>query len=393
MSTATVYDVTPAQLRRSAAAAAAGVQPGRGIFADMADGSVVAQLFLNFAGFGWDETKFYALIAGLCGEGGRPVEMFDEELAEHARCTDRTVRAWRAAYLARARTVRCSLLVIDGGEYNPGRQRYERTRYTIPERVAELIGRAVAAARALPEYEKDRLGALERAAGECYDELPDAPPMQRKRRPKKSYTSPVMRSIGNAAKSLEKGKRELDSMPARVRAALLAGQGEELRELLLSMQGQIGELLADLSESSEGEDVNDKPENFSGIPPDSQEAAAGEGRFRVLDLDTTRKRSGGPEPAREESPPEDVSAWGGLVERLRKPQVQSVEIELVGGAPPAESAPAEAVPTEEEVHARVAELARGNRIGVAEAVEIKSKAGDPEARRAFARIYMRPQIE
>lgn len=392
MSTATVYDVTPAQLRRTTsagAAAAAAVQPGRGLFADMADGAIVAQLFLNFAGFAWDEAKFYALIAGLCGEGGRPVEMFDDELAERARCTDRTIRAWRAAYLARAGTTRCALLVVDEGSYNSDRQRYERTRYTIPPRVAELIERAVGAARALPEYERNRLGALERAAGECYDEIPDAPPLQRRRKPKKSHRSPVMQSLNNAAKNLEKGRKALDAMPERMRAALLAGQGEELREMLLATRGRIDGFLADLSENAESVEVNNMPENFSGIPPEDFEHAEDVDRFRVKeDLNTTRKRSDEPE-----HPPEAISAWGGVVERLSKPQVQSVEVELVDDSPPEESPPSDDVPSEAQVHALVAELVRGKLIGAEEALEIKSKAYDLEVRRDFARRHMRPQIE
>jgi hypothetical protein len=51
------------------------------------------------------------------------------------------------------------------------------------------------------------------------------------------------------------------------------------------------------------------------------------------------------------------------------------------------------VPSEAEVHERVAQLVRDKRIGVDEALEIKSRAHDPEARREFARRHVRPQIE
>jgi hypothetical protein len=50
-------------------------------------------------------------------------------------------------------------------------------------------------------------------------------------------------------------------------------------------------------------------------------------------------------------------------------------------------------PSEAEVHERVAVLIRGKLIGADEALDVKSKAHDPEARREFARRHMRPQIE
>jgi hypothetical protein len=142
----------------------------------MADGVMVTQFFFNFANFSGAETKLALLIAGLCGDGGQRVEMYDEELAEHARYTDRTIRQWRADYLSKARGVRFSPIIIDEGEYDPQNKRYLRTSYTIAPEFAEAINRAVAEARAMPEYETDRLRALERAAGTYFDDLPNAPP-------------------------------------------------------------------------------------------------------------------------------------------------------------------------------------------------------------------------
>jgi hypothetical protein len=223
------------------------------------------------------------------------------------------------------------LLAIVEGSYNPDQQRYERTRYSVPAQVAELIGQAVTAARALPEYDKDRLAALERAAGDAYDEIPDAPPMMRRRKPKKSSRSPVMQSLNNAAKNLDQGKKALSEMPARMRAALLAGQGDEIREMLLSMRGQIDEIISDILEDVDNAEVDDMPEIFSGIPPGASETSESESHFRVEDINTTRKRPDDPDPA-----PEAVSAWGQLSERLTKPQVQSVEVELVAEPPMAE---------------------------------------------------------
>jgi hypothetical protein len=341
--TATVHDITPGQFRRRAPGhtETGQVEQRHSLFSDMADGTYVAQLFLNFAGFEWKETKFFTLIIALCGEGGRFVEMYDEGLAEQARCTDRTIRAWRRNYLDRMRTIRCSLLTIMEGPYNPEYQRYERTRYSIPLHVAELIGQAVAVARAMPEYGKDRLAALGKAAGDAYDEIPDAPPPMHRRKPKKSSRSPVMQSLSNADKNLRKGRKALDDMPGRMRAALLAGEGENLRELLFSMRGEIDEILSGMSEDVEAKAVNDMPEISSGIPLASIEDTVAEGHFRVReDIKNTRKRPDEQEPEIEHTP-EAVSAWGDLEDRLTKPQTQTVEVELVAELPPDEPDPDE----------------------------------------------------
>ena len=320
MSTAAVHDFTPAQLQRSLKRSLVTPPARARLFRDMADGAVVAQFFLNFAGFEWKETKFFTLLVGLCGEGDRQLEMYDEDLAEIARVSDRTIRTWRSDYLARAHAARCSLLVINEGPYNPDRQRYERTSYSVPVHVANLLEEAVAAARALPNYKKDRLKALEKAAGDCYDEIPDAPPIRRKRNPKNSLRSPVVQGISNAAKNLEKGQKALVGMPERMRASLLAGQGDDLREMLLTMRNRIEDILSVFPENAEEREVSYMPENSSGMLPWKSEGVT---HFRVKQEEDTQKPSAEPVHS-----PEAHAAWQQLESRLNQPRVQRIEIPL-----------------------------------------------------------------
>lgn len=321
--TAKVYDMTPSQLRRQVKRQSSG-EARPSVFSAMADGSLAAQFFFNLAGFEFGETKFFMKIVELCGEGGRPVEVFDEKLAEHARCTDRTIRAWRAAYIARAQTINFWPLLIAEGEYDQYRQRYKPTSYSVA--IADHIERAVTLARSMPEYERDRVEAVRRAAEECYDDIPDAPAQRRVRKPKKSRRSPVMQSLEKAAKNLDQGKHALDALTDRQRAALVAGQGEDLRRRLDELQAQIDNLRASISETVEEAEVDDMPEKISGIPP-------AESSFRE-DINTnTRKLPDEPEPETEH-PPEAVSLFDGLCERLTKPLIQSAELVLAADSPP-----------------------------------------------------------
>jgi len=343
MNSATAYDRTPAQVLRfrNRQANPPAAEQERGLFADMADGVIVAQHFCNFAGFEWAETKLFTTIVGLCGDGEKTVEMFDEELGQHARCTDRTIRSWRAAYLKKANTISFWPLDVREGEYDRDRKRYERTAYQV--RFAEQLEEAVAAARSTPEYDEDRLGTLERAARDLYDEIPNAPVNPRKKKPKKSLRSPVIQNVQNAAKNLDRGKQALAEMPDRMRAALLAGEGENLRAMLLEMRGQIDGFLSGISQATEGIEVDDIPENSSGIPPGrsegDEEAEAAEAevqdRFRE-DQKNTRKRVD-----EAEHSPEDIAAMDEIIDRLRKPQVQRVEIPLRSPEEPEDADPPE----------------------------------------------------
>ncbi|MFL6333815.1 MAG: hypothetical protein ACJ754_10935 [Pyrinomonadaceae bacterium] len=376
---AKVLDISLGQFRRSMQGTEA---ESAGVFSDMADGAAVMQLFFNFAGFELAETKIFMPVAELCGDAGRSVELYDEELAEFARCTDRTVRNWRRDYLARAATVSFHPLEITEGEYDREKQRYERTGYTVAAGVVEQIERAVVAARSMPDYESDRMGCLERAARFAYDNIPDAPAKKdRKRKPKKSQADAV-KIFANARKGVEKGRRALAELEERRRKALMAGRGEELRELLLAMRGEIDEILAGISEDVEEKEVSYIPENFSGIPPSSEtdggEAVAaepsGESGFRV-NTKNTRKPPDEPEPD-----PEAVAIFDSVCSRLRAPMVQTTAMRVREPEPDP--------PEEAEVRERIAILVESGELDEEGARGFEELAHDPETRRAFARRYM-----
>lgn len=364
---ATVHDFEPSAFRNRLRGANSPAE-GRGVFADMVDGATVMQLFFNYAGFEWKETKIFLPVAELCGESGRPVCLYDDELAEHARCTDRTVRNWRRDYLLRAETVSFHPLEVAEGEYDHIKQRYERTAYTVAPAVAEAVERAVAAARLMPEYQSDRMGCLERAARPAYADIPDAPAKKdRKRKPGKSKLPAVVQSVKLARKSLGKGQVALREMPSRTRAAFIEEQGAEMREELLALQKQIGELLSAISQDAESVELDDKPEKLSGIPPERGDA------FRVEDKGSTRKADEAPDP-------EAVAAFESITQRLTAPRVQTVAVEL--------RVVPDAIPDEKAIHARVAELIGAKQITTAEGWDFKSKAHDASFRQQFAARYM-----
>jgi hypothetical protein len=371
MNTAPVQDVTPARIRhiadwRNKDTAAAG------IFADLSDGVVVAQHLFNFYGFTGNGSKFALLVIGLCGEGGQAVEKYDEELAEFARCSVRTIRTYRADYLAEARRLNCNPLGIVEGDYDRDRQRYERTRYCVTAEVATAIERAVTEARTLPAYPTDRLKALEQAAGLHYDDIPDAPPPARKRKPKKSQRAPVLQHLKNAGKHLARGKVALAEMPVGVRAALLAGEGENMRAALLAMQAEISALLVAIPEDIDSIGVDYIPAKVAGIPParpDGEKTAAGQPAPPQTHFRVDQKKERGsklPEPEVEHSP-ESVAVFARLEDRARgKPPVRSVEVEL---CPPDRGSPLTFADYTAAVQRHAAELqrARGVPKGEAEA--------------------------
>jgi predicted transcriptional regulator len=341
---ATFKDYKPAYLKRSLARSENvnnQAQP-YSVVADMADGVIVTQYFFNFArcgewAFEYKETKLVLLIASLCGDGGRTVEMFDEEIAQHAGCTDRTIREWRKDYLAKARKLNYFPLDITQGEYDAGSQRYAKTSYALHPDTAEAIERAVTEARAMPIYERDRLKALETAAGNHYDEIPNAPPKGRTRKPKKSLRSPVIQNINNASKNLTKGKESLDQMQPAMRAALLAGEGETIRGTLEEMRAKIDKLLAAISEGTDTKEVSYMPEVSSGTPPEAAEGeseteiedADGESHFRVEER-TTRKALDQP---KREHTPEDFAAFDNICAPLLQPKVTQTDVVIESHAP------------------------------------------------------------
>lgn len=302
MKSATVHDIEPARLHRLAAKHQVETA---GIFADLSDGLLVAQAMLNLWGFEWDEAKFVLLIIGLCGDGEHTVEKYDEEMAKEARCTDRTIRRWRKDYLAKLRQLKRGPLTIDEGEYDADRRRYERTGYAVAPEVAAAIARAVAEARALPEYAADRHAALKRTAKENYYDLPDVPVDGRRRKPKGLLKAPLLRHVNNAKKALDRGQAALAEMNDLQRAAVLTREGENLRSTLEAMQAEIAQLLAAIPANDDSAEVDDMQDKMSGIPPAPEHSL------------------------------ETIAIFERVIDRARpKPLVHAVEVELRPPDPP-----------------------------------------------------------
>lgn len=257
MSSARVVDYLPRQAGRwldKEAAAKAGA-----VLDDVADGILALDFALTFAGFSHEARQLTLSIVGLLGGArGARLAIFDKVLAQHAGCSDRTVRRWRAAYIRETRAKKFSLLYIEEGDYT-GRMRYERTAYSLNPAVAAYLAAVVTQARASDLYRSDRRGAVERAAGEHYADIPDAPPRARRRRPRPAPAVKVERAFVNAARSVEKGKLALGELDDDSLEALVESrQGEELRRTLLKLQADIAEALESFPQAAEGEQLEER---------------------------------------------------------------------------------------------------------------------------------------
>src|SRR5205085_5784073 len=129
MRAATVHDITPAQFKRMAERLETDTRPSPSILEDMADGILALDLALTFAGFSHEARQLTLSVVGLLGGSGEPLGVFDAELATHLKCSDRTIRRWRAAHNGEARRLRFSLLEITESEYEADHQRYKKTSY------------------------------------------------------------------------------------------------------------------------------------------------------------------------------------------------------------------------------------------------------------------------
>jgi transposase-like protein len=294
------------------------------ILSDMSDGNLVTEFFFSFAGFTYAGSSLVLTIIGLLGDNPDGIKLFDDDIAKIAGCNERTVRRWRKAYLDEAKgteekkgTNFYPLEIIEG-EYNHAKERYEKTLYRIT--FAEPLEQAVAAARARADYQTDRLHALEEAALFHYEDIPQAPPPGRKRKPARAIQTPIA-DLNRAAKKIIAAQTSLKEMPAAQRAAFADAQSGELRAALEQIREQMAEfeaLLSGTSTTVEKEEVKDIPDILSGIPPDT-----GAGSVRVLREETRTL------PQREHTP-EDHAAFDSLLARAKhKPQVTRTNVEIV----------------------------------------------------------------
>lgn len=254
MRTATVHDITPAQFKRMAERVETDTPPSNSILEDIADGILALDFALTFAGFSHKARHLTLSVVGLLGGSGEPLGVFDDELAAHLKCSDRTIRRWRAAHNKEARRVRFSVLEITEGEYDANHKRYKKTSYRFT--ASGYVEAVVKQARSSELYVRDRRAAIEHAAEEHYSEIPNAPPRQRKRKPRRAPAEKIEQAFINAARNVKKGKRALQELADGSREALLAsGQGAGLRDTLSELQTEITEVLEIFPERCEHEEL------------------------------------------------------------------------------------------------------------------------------------------
>lgn len=325
---ASFTDHKPAHLKRMMKQSV--VEPrAESIISDMADGNLVTEFFFSFAGFTYAGSSLVLTIIGILGDNPDGIKLFDDDIAKIAGCNERTVRRWRKAYLAEAKgteekkgTNFYPLEIIEG-EYNHAKERYEKTLYRIT--FAEPLEQAVAAARARADYQTDRLHALEEAALFHYEDIPQAPPPGRKRKPARAIQTPIA-DLNRAAKKIIAAQTSLKEMPAAQRAAFADAQSGELRAALAQIREQMAEFEALLSgafTTVEKEEVKGIPDKMSGIPPPPD---TGAGSVRVVREETRTL------PPREHTP-EDHAVFDSLLARAKhKPQVTRTNVEIVAAA-------------------------------------------------------------
>jgi hypothetical protein len=242
------------------------------IISDMADGNLVTQFFFSFAGFEYKESKLALILIGLIGDGQDSVALFDAEIAEAARCDERTVQRARADYKKKAQKENFWLLAIKEGAYLKEHQRYAATTYQIT--FAAQVEKAVAQARASADYTHDRRGALKRAAEHFYDDIEQAPPKLRKTK-SRAVNTPLA-EVNRATKKIISAQTLLKDMPELQRRAFVNGQGDELRAAMDRLREQMAELEAAMSNEklnvADKED-SDTYDNLSGTPPPDRKTA------------------------------------------------------------------------------------------------------------------------
>jgi hypothetical protein len=322
---ATFTDYTPARLKRQTQQPTATTR-AESIISDMADGNLATEFIFSFAGFSYTESHLVLALVGIIGDRQDAIAFYDEDIAEIAKCNVRTIQRWRKSYMEKATSLNFWPLEIKQGEYDQSKQRYLPTGYRVT--FTGTLEQIVATARNYADYASDRIKAVERAAGLYYEDIEQAPPKMRKRKPKPAPQTPLAH-LNAASKKLMSAQNSLQAMPDRQRQAFINGQGEELRMTLDAMRLQMAEMEAVLSgipATVETKDVEYIPDKMSGIPPPSEKAAA-------YVVERTKEESTTlPEP---ETVPtaEAVAAWDSMVDRLRRPQVTRSEAEIQSSVP------------------------------------------------------------
>lgn len=211
------------------------VADSAGLEADACDFIEMMTQMLLLAGYGDRERAFVCGMAGATGGYTPEVILFyDEQLAEAMGCSERTVQRNRKAYLERAYTSNFAAIEVIEGEFNYQTMKNDPTgyRFLLGKPAVEGIERA----RGSALYEKNRLQALKEAALEAFQELPETPPIKRRKKRMRPDES-----------KLEALKATVKTFSAQIRDLERKLHGEDAAEELAKFQAKIDAILTEPS--------------------------------------------------------------------------------------------------------------------------------------------------
>jgi hypothetical protein len=323
---ASFRDYAPSRLQRQVQQSSSEPR-AESIISDMADGILATESIFSFAGFSYTESHLVLALIGIIGAGGDAgIELYDEDIAKQVGCDTRTVQRWRKAYLDKASSLNFWPLEIKQGEYCKDKLRYMATSYRVT--FAETLEQIVSTARNCADYQTDRLRAIERAASLYYEDIEQAPPKLRRRKPKSAPQTPLAH-LNAASRKLARAQDSFQAMPDRQRNAFINGQGAELRVTLDAMRTQMAEMEAILSgvpTTVETKTVKYIGDKMSGIPPLPENEPA-------YVVERTKEESATLQEPEIVHTAEAVAAFDSILTRLRRPQVARSEVEIKVRAP------------------------------------------------------------
>jgi hypothetical protein len=339
MNTATVYDFTPAQFRRTTNKQASEPLPA-GILDDVADGIEAIHQCANIAGFTERPRAFiFALATAAHSHGQDQLELYDKELAELQNCSTKTVQRQRADYIREAKTKDFDLVEIIEGDYDKTEGEYEPTRYRF--HIGDVIGQIVAEARSSKFWhESDRRKqreAVKRAAQVIHDEIPRSESRSRKKRRPRLATSEIETCQKVAQTKLRRMKELAAKLPPQTRAALMNAEDPgQLYQWWLELRGEMDDFFGvNSSQSIEVKENNRDSGQFVHHPPavavDTEPEIQGatvegsEGAGLVSDSSLVNTWT---------EPEELPDWWTALEDRLNAPPIRRVEVELHPPDPP-----------------------------------------------------------
>lgn len=334
----TFTDIRAAHFRkRMQDAPAAMAQP---IMADMCDAALVVQDIFNLSKFCYQASQLAVNVVSIIGADEDELVITDEDLAERIGCSARTVLRWRAAYIADATVRNYSPILITEANYDPKLQRTPPATYSIKELVP-IVEMAVAEARGNPLYKSDRREALRLAAEAAYNDIPEAAPIRRKRKPGKRIATPLS-YIEKGNKNLGSAKTVLSEMPEHRRRAFIDGNREQIEgqlQLLRQQAEMLQQLLSDENVNSDNVGVSHHNDNLSSGPEGKfvDQSRVSDKKEESLTADRSWRLTEVQDYESENTNPEAQEIWSTVMDRFNQPAVRRTEISIeVDPDPPIE---------------------------------------------------------